>query len=60
MLSFEDDQGIEQAKIISCGATFTFLVTDLNEIKIAGQIPFSIITEEGQEQDFVPTFQSIA
>ena len=60
MLTFDDSEDINKAIMISCGATFTFLVTGLNEIKIAGQIPFVIVTEEGQEQDFVLSFQSIA
>lgn len=50
-----------QTTMVSCGCHFTFLVTSDNEIKIAGQIPFSIITEHGApEQDYVDTFQSIA
>ena len=49
LLSFDESEDGNRAVLISCGASFTFLVTELNEIKIAGQIPFKIVTNEGGE-----------
>ena len=47
--------------LVSCGASFTFVVTDQNQIKVSGQLPFTVILDQALgEQDFVPTFQSIA
>ena len=52
-----EGQGTAQ---ISCGLAFTFLISGLNEIMIAGELPFAVETESGEEQDFIATFQSIA
>ena len=48
------------ASRVSCGKAFTFLISELNEIMIAGSLPFMVQTEAGEEQDFIATFQSIA
>ena len=50
----------QDTKIVSCGNDFTFLISGLNEIMIAGKLPFLVQTEQGHEQDFIATFQSIA
>lgn len=41
---------------VSCGNSFTFLISGLNEIMIAGNLPFAVQTEQGEEQDFIATF----
>ena len=52
---------LDSVTLVSCGASFTFVVTDQNEIKVSGQLPFTVLLDPALgEQDFVPTFQSIA
>ena len=48
------------ASHVGCGSAFTFLITEQNEIMIAGKLPFSVVNEQGEEQDFIEKFQTVA
>lgn len=50
----------QQTAQISCGKSFTFLISGQNEIMVSGKLPFTVQTEVGEDQDFIMTFQSIA
>ena len=40
----------EQGSVsVSCGNSFTFLISGLNEIMISGKLPFVVQTEQGEE-----------
>ena len=34
---------------VSCGNSFTFLISGVNEIMISGKLPFAVQNEQGEE-----------
>ena len=50
--------GSDEASItqVSCGKSFSFLISGHNEILVSGRLPFTVQNEEGAELDYIVTF----
>ena len=41
---------------MSCGKSFSFLISGQNEIMVSGRLPFTVQTDQGEELDYIFTF----